>query len=70
MTVHSKTQLQQGKGKIKELGENSFGYDWKRNSKRMSALHIGSLLNPNLSEFMWIHVIFMEMYLTGITTGV
>jgi len=29
VAVYSKTQLQQGKGKRKELGENSFGYVWK-----------------------------------------
>ena len=39
------------------------------NSKWMSALHIGSLLNLDFSDTMWICTIFMNMFLKGITTG-
>jgi len=45
VTVHSKTQLQQGKSKIKELGENSLAMFGNHKSKRMIALHTRSLLN-------------------------
>ena len=68
MVAHSKSRLQQSKKRVKErkwtrIPLAMFG---NRNSKQISALHIGSLLNIDLPKIMWICAIFMDMYLTSI----
>lgn len=72
MVAHSKPRLQQGKTRVKERKWTRIplGMFGNPNSQQMSALHIGSLLNIDLSKIMWICAIFTYMYLTAILASI